>query len=66
MHLEDVRFRGVSVGLHIVADTPEERVLLRALANLPAVPDTAGSAPCARLALEPRLPWDNLQEPQTA
>lgn len=60
MRLETIKFSGIEVGVRVVADTPQERVLLRALAELPAKPDTDGSAPCARLELAPNLPWDNV------
>jgi hypothetical protein len=58
--LETITFAKQPVGLRIVAETGEDRVLLRALARLKTIPDTHGRAPCSRLTLRPSLPWDNL------
>jgi len=60
VRIEPIEFAGQVVGFDIFAQSAAERVVLRALANLPAVPDTTGSAPCARLRLCPKLPFDNL------
>jgi hypothetical protein len=56
---EEMLFKGIRVGIQIIAESENDRVLLGALSGLTAAPVTEKSGPPKTLYLCPSLPWGN-------